>query len=191
MRTSRPVSSRTSRRAVCSGVSSPSGVPLGSDQVAPSRSRRRRPSSSSRPPGVRRRRMPPAEKARAVARPWGRSGTVPPQRSAGRRRQGRAGASARPGASRRSQVQAAHAGPDAAALVPTRGGSGLRAARRTAPSGSRPAAARAASGLRGPVREWPAGQRVRVAAAAGGRDEARPGEGHAESSSPPRCMARW
>ena len=49
MRTSSPVSSVTSRSAVCSTVSTPSGVPLGSVQLDPSRSRRRLPRQISRP----------------------------------------------------------------------------------------------------------------------------------------------
>ena len=66
MRTWRPVSSVTSRSAVASRVSSPSGVPFGSDHVAPSRSRRRRPSTTWRRPSTSRRTTPPAEVARDV-----------------------------------------------------------------------------------------------------------------------------
>ncbi len=68
MRTSSPVSSSTSRRAVCSIVSAPSGVPFGSDHVTPSRSRRRLPSTISSPCSRRRTTIPPAEVARAVGR---------------------------------------------------------------------------------------------------------------------------
>ena len=68
IRTSRPVSSATSRRAVSSVVSPRSGVPLGSVQVRPSRSRRRLPTTSWGRPASYRTTMPPAEVAVAVLR---------------------------------------------------------------------------------------------------------------------------
>ena len=63
MRTSSPVSSATSRSAVCSSVSPGFGVPLGSVQVLPSRSRRRRPATSCGTPAMLRMTIPPAEVA--------------------------------------------------------------------------------------------------------------------------------
>ena len=60
IRTSRPVSSRTSRRAVCSSVSPALGVPFGSAQrrsgVRPTR-------TISMPSSARRNTMPPADTA--------------------------------------------------------------------------------------------------------------------------------
>ena len=68
IRTSSPVSSPTSRRAVSSVVSSGCGVPLGRVHVRPSRSRRRLPTTSWGRPASYRTTMPPAEVAVAVLR---------------------------------------------------------------------------------------------------------------------------
>ena len=63
MRTSRPVSSATSRRAVSSVDSPRFGVPLGRVQARPSRSRRRLPTTSWGRPSSCRTTMPPADVA--------------------------------------------------------------------------------------------------------------------------------
>ena len=85
MRTSSPVSSATSRSAVSSTVSPSSGVPLGSVQLEPSRSRRRRPRQISSPQSVSRMTTPPHDVARAVRAPGG-CGPVAPCLSAAPRR---------------------------------------------------------------------------------------------------------
>ena len=68
IRTSSPVSSATSRNAVCSRVSPAVGVPLGSVQVRLSRSRRRLPTTSDGPSESNRTTTPPAEVAVADLR---------------------------------------------------------------------------------------------------------------------------
>ncbi len=88
MRTLSPVSSSTSRMAVCSRLSPGSGVPLGSVQVRPSRSRRRLPTTSHGWPDSYRTTIPPAEVAVEVLRP----ATAPTRRpGGGPRRDARSG----------------------------------------------------------------------------------------------------
>ena len=128
IRTSRPVSSPTSRIAVCSRVSPGLGVPFGSVQVTMSRSRRREPTTRCGSPDSKRTTIPPADVAVAVlsraTAPWRRW-------TGGPSRRGRNAPSASRWRDAGGRPSLAAAGP------PGRRASRLGAGRATLPSGRR------------------------------------------------------